>query len=259
MCRNSSASPAVPLYWAELYPSRGVPSGVWSSQDTRPPALHRIEQVCPGWGGDDILRSNGDPVRPLCPADILHIVVLHRRPQAGREGHRRGQLPQDRHLGAGDGKGRGGVHHHHESGAHTSQSGQQLRWPPAPPPGAVHPSPDRALQFRGLPAQLFCQHPVFLSPVHDPTSCPSVRSSLRSSRARRWREDTVPLGISRAAAVSSSVRPVKYRRTITERSSSAAPAPPPAGRGHPCAPPPVPAGRRSGTLCGGGAARPCTH
>ena len=46
-------------------------------------ALHRIEQVCPGWGGDDILRSNGDPVRPLCPADILHIVVLHRRPQAG--------------------------------------------------------------------------------------------------------------------------------------------------------------------------------
>lgn len=61
-------------------------------------ALHRIEQVCPGWGGDDILRSNGDPVRPLCPADILHIVVLHRRPQAGREGHRRGQLPQDRTL-----------------------------------------------------------------------------------------------------------------------------------------------------------------
>ena len=34
---------------------------------------------------------------------------------------------------------------------------------------------------------------------------------------------------------------------------------PPAGRGHPCAPPPVPVGRRPGTLCGGGAARPCTH
>ena len=160
--------------------------------------------------GNHIVQGEGGAVKGLALAHILHIVVLHRGGQAGGKGHRRRQLPQHGDLGAGQGKGGKGIHCHHKGGAHPGHTpqGDSPALAPAMTFGPVPGPQGGAVQGGGRMGKLPHQVPIFLLSVHDAPSS-VVRSSFKRARALRCRVDTVPRGSSRAAAVSSRVRPVK--------------------------------------------------
>ena len=176
------------------------------------PAGDGVEEVDLHGVQDQVFQPEGDAVFRLFPVHHLDKVVLHRRLQAGGEGHRRRQVPEAGDAPAGLGEGDAAVHQQHEGRRHAPQGGRRDAQPPlegplpGPGPGPLH----RALQLRRRIAQLGHQGPIFLVSVHEWTaSSPSVSSSRSSRRAFRCRVTTVPWGMSRVRAVSARVRPVK--------------------------------------------------
>ena len=153
------------------------------------------------------------PIHRLGLPNILHIVVGDCGGQAGGEGNGGGQLPDDRHTGAGQGEGGEKVHHQYKAGGDRGNgpkgSGEAAEHPGAPgaSPGALH----TVLQLLGRRGQFVHHGLKFYSSIFHLTT--SFYSSVSSSRSRDraffCRVETVPRGMSRACAVSSRVRPVK--------------------------------------------------
>ena len=152
--------------------SRGFPVFVQEVRGDVQPGVPRpgegVEHVQGGLVHDEGFHRGGDAVLGLGLAHGLDVVVFKGGLEAGPEGHRLGQLPDEGDPPAGHGEGGGAVHQHREGRRRAPQGGQgdaqplSTALPPGPGPGPVH----RPRQLRGGLLELGRQSPVFLGSVH---------------------------------------------------------------------------------------------
>ena len=107
------------------------------------------------------------PIHGLGLPNILHIVVGDGGGQDGGKSNGGGQLPDDRHTGAGQGEGGEEIYHQHEAGGDRSDTskrrGEAAERPCAPGtlPGTLHAGP----QFFGRPGQFVDQGLIFCGSI----------------------------------------------------------------------------------------------